>query len=89
MVTSSKYLVRVISATDYDWPAVVSNLARAKKVWGSMLRILSREGSTPWVYGLFFKAVIQEVLLFGVETWVVTPTWARTWGGFSPIWRDG
>ena len=26
------------------------------------------------ISGMFFKSVIQQILLFGAETWVVTPT---------------
>ena len=58
MVTSFKYLVRVISAADDNWPALVNNLARARKVWNSMPHIISREGTTPRVSGFFFKAVV-------------------------------
>ena len=83
MVTSFKYLGRVISATDDDWPEVMKKLARAKTVWIRMLRILIREGATPWVSGLFFKDVIQAVLLFGAETWVVTPRMGKDLGGFQ------
>ena len=83
MVTSFKYLGRVILATDDDWPAVVRNLARAKKVWSRMPRILSREGAKPWVSGLFFKAVIQVVLIFGADTWMVTPHMGKALGGFQ------
>ena len=82
MVTSFKYLGQVILETGNKWPAVVIKLARAKTVWSRMPSILSREGATPWVSGLFFKSVIQVVLIFGEETWVVTPAWARNWGGF-------
>ena len=39
-----------------------------------MTRILSREGVDPQVSVFFFKAVVQVVLLFGVETWVVAPS---------------
>ena len=38
-----------------------------------MMRILSREGADPKILGLFFKAVVQAVLLFGEETWVLNP----------------
>ena len=48
-----------------------------------MTKILNREGAAPWVSGLFFKAVEQVVLFFGLDTWVVTPAWARPWGGFQ------
>ena len=68
---------------DNDWPVVVRNLDRVRKVCSRMLRILSREGATPRVSGLFFKAVIQALLLFGEETWVVTPRMGKTLGGFQ------
>ena len=83
MVTSFKYLGRVILATDDDWMAVLRNLAWEKTVWRRMLRILSREGATPWVSGLFFKAVIQVALLLGAETWVVTPRMGTSLWGFQ------
>ena len=42
-----------------------------------MTRILCREGVDPQVSVFFFKAVVQAVLLFGVETWVVAPSLLR------------
>ena len=38
-----------------------------------MQQIISREGANKRVLGNSFKAVVQQVLLFGEETWVVTP----------------
>ena len=73
----------MISATDDDWPAVVRNLARTKSVWRMMSRILSREGATPRVSGFFLKAMIQAVLLFGAETWLVTSYMGKALGGFQ------
>ena len=60
----------MILALDNNWPAVVKNLSRARMVWRRMLRILSREGAAPWVFGLFLNAVVQAVLLFRSDTWV-------------------
>ena len=57
-------------------------MARARKVWIVMLRILRREGAAPQVSGFFFKAVVQAVLIFGAETWVVTPCMGKDLGGF-------
>ena len=37
----------------------------------------------PRVFGFFFKVVIQAVLLFGAETWVVTPRTGKALGGFQ------
>ena len=81
MVTSFKYLGRVILATNDDWTAVVRNFPWAKTVWSRILRIISREGATPRVSGFFFKAVIQAVLVFGEETWVVSPRMGTSLGG--------
>ena len=67
------YLGRVMTEGDDDWPAVAGNLAKARKILGRMQGILRREGATPRISGDFFKAVVQQVLLFGAETWVVTP----------------
>ena len=56
-----------------DWPALAGNLQKARNIWGRMLRILSREGADPKISGHFFKALVQVVLLFGAETWVLIP----------------
>ena len=83
MVTSLKYLGQVISVAYDDWPVVVKILSQARKVWSSMLSILSREGAALQVSGFFFKAMVQAVLLFRAETWVVTPSMGKAVGGFQ------
>ena len=51
--------------------------------------IISREEEEPQVSGFFFKDVVQVVLIFGLETWVVTPRVGRALGGGSRTrWRD-
>ena len=63
-VTAFKDLGRLFTAGNYYWPALVGNLSKARKSWGQLLRILSREGADPKV-SVIFKAVTQEVFLFG------------------------
>ena len=46
-------------------------------------RIFSSEGVELRVSGFFFKAVVQVLLLFGAETWVVTPRMDRVLGRFQ------
>ena len=46
------------------------------------MRILSREGADKRVSEKFFKAVVQAVLLFGAETWVLTPRIERAMESF-------
>ena len=46
-VKEFRYLGRVLTATDDDWPAVARNLHRARATWGRLARILGREGGGP------------------------------------------
>ena len=73
MVPAFRYLGRVLTAGDYDWLAVLGNLGKVRKCWGRLSQILSREGADPKMSGHFYRAVSQAVLLFGAETWVLTP----------------
>ena len=57
---------------DDDWYEVIGNLGKARKSWGRLSRILSREGADSKVSKIFYKAVDQAVLLFRLETWVLT-----------------
>ena len=47
-----------MTAGDEDWPAVAGNLVKARKIWGRLVRILSREGADRRVSGTLFKAVV-------------------------------
>ena len=69
---SFNYLGRVLHRTDEEWPAVRWNIGRARQVWGSLGKLLSREGADPIVSANFYQALVQVVLLFGAETWVLT-----------------
>ena len=59
MVTSFRYLGRVILTVDDNWPEVIRNLVNPRAVCRRIIRILSREGARPRVSGFFFKAVVQ------------------------------
>ena len=48
-----------------------------------MLRILSKEGAALRVFGFFLNGVVQAVLLFKSDTWVVTPRMGKALGGFQ------
>ena len=66
------YLGRLLMARDDDWPAVAGNIKKARSSWGRLARVLGREGADPKVSHNFYAAVIQQVLLFRAETWVLT-----------------
>ena len=71
-VTEFRYLGRILTNTDDDWPAVARNLQKARVIWGRLARILGREGADLKVSRNFYIAVTQQVLLFGAERWVLT-----------------
>ena len=83
MVPSFKYLERVLSEADDDWPVVIRNLKKAWAFWRKMKRILSKEGLRQRVPIFYVKSVVQLVLLFGTETWVVTPCMGWVMGSFQ------
>ena len=72
-VTEFKYLGRILTATDDDWPAVVRTLGKSRRSWGRLSQVLDREGADPKVSRAFYITVTQAVLLFGSETWFLTP----------------
>ena len=45
-------------------------------------RIMGREGGITRVSGMLFKAVVQVVLMFWAETWVMNPCMGLALRGF-------
>ena len=46
-VSEFRYLRRLLTATDDDWPAVAGNIRKARMSWGRLARVLGREGGRP------------------------------------------
>ena len=82
-MTSFKYLRRVLTEGDNNWPEVEGNMRNARKIWMRMTKILIPERDYPKVSELFFKAVVQAVLILGAETWVLTPRVERALSSFQ------
>ena len=47
-----------------------------------LARVLIREGADAWTSGQIYLAVVQSVMLYGSETWVMTPHIGRVLGIF-------
>ena len=62
------------TGVDEDWSEVFRNIGMAIQVWGCLVNLLRREGADPVVSEKFYQEVVQAVLLFGEETWVLTKT---------------
>jgi hypothetical protein len=71
-VWSFKYLGCILTDTNSDWPSLCHNLLKARGRWALVSRILEKEGASVRAQGMFYKSVVQSILLFGCETWTVT-----------------
>ena len=71
-----------MTATDDDWQAVIANLQKARNRWYCMAYILGQKSADIQMPGIFYVAVVQAILPFGSEVWVVTPRIKRLWGEF-------
>ena len=67
-----KYLGHWLSKDDNDLTAVRANIKKAHAQWSKFSRILSREGAKLKTMGIFYRTIVQAVLLFDSETWVLT-----------------
>ncbi len=76
------YLRRLIMYDDANTQAMWSNLRKAWGCWARILHVLRAENATPWTSGMFYKATMQAVLLYGSETWSLSPTSIKRLEGF-------
>ena len=67
-VAKFRYLGRTLDQTDDDCPAVRRNIMRASSVWGRLRTLLLREGAEPRVLEIFYRAVVQAILMYGLYT---------------------
>ena len=50
---------------------------RARSVWGRLGTLIRQEGSKPRVSEIFYRVVVQAILLYGLETWVLSAEMAK------------
>ena len=84
-----RYLGRLISYDDADTQAMRSNLRKARGCWAWVSHVLRAENATPKTCGMFYKATVQAVLLYGSETWSLSPPSMKRLEGFHirAAWR--
>ena len=76
------YMGQMLLSSEDDWPAVERNLWRARVKWGRLAKILGREGADSIKAGKLYMVVVQAVILFESETWVLTPWLEKSLEGF-------
>ena len=77
-----KYLGRMLTMDDVDGHTIGANLKKARRCWARLSRVLRAEYAAPRVCGIFYRATVQAVLLFGAETWDLLPADLRRLEGF-------
>ena len=77
-----KYLGRLVAFDDNATYAVRGNLKKALLVRARISCVLRAENVSAQVNGMFYKATVQAVLLFGSETWVFAPAALQRLEGF-------
>ena len=70
-VPTFRYLGRPLDQMDDYCPAMRRNIMQARSVWGRLETLLRREGADPKVSESFYRALVQAILLYGSETWVL------------------
>ena len=76
-VPTFQYRGRTLDQTDDDCPAVRQNIMRSRSVWGRLGKLLLREGAEKKLLESFYRAVVQAILLYGSETWVLLESMAN------------
>ena len=66
-----KYLGRMLDRSDSNWTTVRYNSRKERRVWNWLGKLTWREGEDPRVSEMFYREVVQAVLLFGEDTWVL------------------
>ena len=84
-----KYLGRLIVYDDANTKAMRLNLRKAQGCWAWISRALKAEYAAAGTLGMFYKATVQVVLLYGIETWSLSLTSVKRHEGFHILaaWR--
>ena len=77
-----KYPVRILTASEDDWPEVIFKTEEGTEILGTAISDNQAGGGGPQTAGIFYKAVVQENLLLDTDTWVISPRIGKTLGGF-------
>jgi hypothetical protein len=68
---------------------VRGNLKKACAIWSRLSCTIRSENASPHACGIFYKATVQSILLFGSKTWNLSPSSLKLLEGFHirAAWR--
>jgi hypothetical protein len=68
-----KYLGWMMAQDNDDTQVIRAQLRKARATWAWVGKVLRGENTSPTVAAKFYLAVVQAILLYGSETWVISP----------------
>jgi hypothetical protein len=77
-----KYLGCLMSQNDDDIQAIRTQIRKARSSWARIGQVLRSENVSPSVAARFYQAIIQAILLYGSELWVISWTAMARLEGF-------
>ena len=84
-VSFFKYLGRWLEEEDDDNMSIDENIKKARKRWNQVHPILARDGANARIMARAYVAVLQAVLLYASETWVISE---RAWKKLESFHRS-
>ena len=70
--TAFPYLERMVNFNKSDWAALYGNLRKAQRRWGVVAKVTMETEAEVQAWKMVYNAVVQMVLIYGNESWVVT-----------------
>jgi hypothetical protein len=67
-----KYLGRLMAQDNNDIQAIWAQIQKARATWARVGQILQNKNASPFVAARFYQAIVQAILLYSSETWVIS-----------------
>jgi hypothetical protein len=77
-----KYLGRLMSQDNDDIQVIRAQMRKAPATWARVRQVLRSENVSPFVAARFYQAIVQAILLYGSESWVISTTAMARLEGF-------
>ena len=76
------YLGRTVAFNNSNWAYMYQNLWKAWDWWGVVVKVLTRAGLIVRAWVILYNTVLQTVLPYGINIWVVMGSMLKVQEGF-------
>ena len=76
------YLDFTVAFNNSNWVALYRNLRKSQQWWWMLKKLLTKTGATVQAQAMMYKALVQTVLIYESETWVVMDEMLKVLEGF-------